>query len=175
MTLWTAADAAAAPLGGGGSGAAAGSDKDKKGKGKGKRGRGMLFENRSDFDGRGVLILGPSGAGKSGLALQLMALGARLVADDRTRLNPRAGRLIARAPSAIAGRIEARGLGILAADALQEAPVTLIVDPGQTETDRLPPERRLILLGCTVPLCHGSSSGHFPAAIVQYLRAGRIA
>ncbi len=127
------------------------------------------------LDGRGVLILGPSGAGKSGLALQLMALGARLVADDRTRLNPRAGRLIARAPSAIAGRIEARGLGILAADALQEAPVTLIVDLGQTETDRLPPERRLILLGCTVPLCHGSSSGHFPAAIVQYLRAGRIA
>ena len=32
--------------------------------------------------GRGVLILGPSGAGKSSLALQLMALGADLVADD---------------------------------------------------------------------------------------------
>ncbi|MDX5349528.1 MAG: serine kinase, partial [Paracoccaceae bacterium] len=34
-------------------------------------------------DGRGLLILGPSGAGKSSLALRLIALGARLVADDR--------------------------------------------------------------------------------------------
>ncbi|KDB02642.1 HPr kinase [Defluviimonas sp. 20V17] len=127
------------------------------------------------LDGRGVLILGPSGAGKSGLALQLMALGARLVADDRTRLSARAGSLIARAPAAIAGRIEARGLGILAADAVGEAVVALAVDLGQTETDRLPPDRRLTLMGCTVPLCHGISSGHFPAAIVQYLRAGRIA
>ena len=32
--------------------------------------------------GRGLLILGPSGSGKSTLALQLMAVGARLVADD---------------------------------------------------------------------------------------------
>lgn len=127
------------------------------------------------LDGRGVLILGPSGAGKSGLALQLMALGARLVADDRTRLGLRAGDLIARAPAAIAGRIEARGLGILAASALDEATIALAVDLGQTETDRLPPDRRLTLLGCSIPLCHGSSSSHFPAAIMQYLRAGRIA
>lgn len=126
-------------------------------------------------DGRGVLILGPSGAGKSGLALQLMGLGARLVADDRTRLSARGGRLIARAPAAIAGRIEARGVGILAADALDEAPVALAVDLGQAETDRLPPERRFTALGVTVPLCHGPSTGHFPAAILQYLRAGRIA
>ena len=39
---------------------------------------------RGASDGRGLLILGPSGAGKSALALQLIALGARLVADDRT-------------------------------------------------------------------------------------------
>ncbi|MGB4827750.1 MAG: serine kinase, partial [Paracoccaceae bacterium] len=36
--------------------------------------------------GRAVLVTGPSGAGKSALALQLMALGARLVADDRTEI-----------------------------------------------------------------------------------------
>ncbi|MDA3887407.1 MAG: serine kinase, partial [Allgaiera sp.] len=66
----------------------------------GPEGESILHASCVALDGRGVLILGPSGAGKSGLALQLMALGARLVADDRTRLNPRAGRLIARAPSA---------------------------------------------------------------------------
>ncbi|MEO1532556.1 MAG: serine kinase, partial [Pseudomonadota bacterium] len=32
---------------------------------------------------RGLLILGPSGAGKTRLALELVALGAELVADDR--------------------------------------------------------------------------------------------
>ena len=40
-------------------------------------------------DGRGLLILGPSGSGKSALALQLIALGAQLVADDRTRVSRR--------------------------------------------------------------------------------------
>ena len=38
------------------------------------------------WQGRGALILGRSGAGKSALALQLMALGADLVSDDRTEL-----------------------------------------------------------------------------------------
>jgi serine kinase of HPr protein (carbohydrate metabolism regulator) len=62
----------------------------------------------------GIVILGPSGAGKSTLALRLIATGAQLVADDRTIVLAHAGRLYARAPRRIAGRIEARGLGILA-------------------------------------------------------------
>lgn len=138
-------------------------------------GETILHASCVALDARGVLILGPSGAGKSALALQLMALGARLVADDRTRLSARAGRLIARAPAAIRGRIEARGIGILAADALETATVALAVDLGHTETERLPPERAFTALGVTVPLCHGPSTGHFPAAVLQYLRAGRIA
>jgi len=36
--------------------------------------------------GRGLMIEGPSGSGKSALALELMAFGAELVADDRTRV-----------------------------------------------------------------------------------------
>ena len=127
------------------------------------------------LDGRAVLIMGPSGSGKSALALQLMALGARLVSDDRTRLSTEDQSLIARPPASIFGRIEARGVGILAADALDAAPVVLAVDLGQQETDRLPPDREFTALGCIVPLCHGPSTCHFPAAILQYLRAGRIA
>ena len=50
--------------------------------------------------GRALLITGPSGTGKSALALQMMALGADLVADDQTLLQPRAGKLIATAPPA---------------------------------------------------------------------------
>ena len=69
--------------------------------------------------GAALLILGASGRGKSALALGLMAAGATLVADDRTHLHARRRRqLVASAPAAIAGLIEARGIGILKAEAL---------------------------------------------------------
>ena len=122
---------------------------------------------------RAVLILGPSGAGKSALALQLIALGARLVADDRTEVRLREGRLLASAPPAIRGMIEARGVGLLSAPALGEAVLALAVDLGQAETRRLPPARVWEALGCRLPLLHGSTAGHFPAAILLYLRWGR--
>lgn len=66
---------------------------------------------------RGVLILGPSGSGKTTLALALAAAArqrgqnGRIVADDRTILEPLHGRLVARAPDRIAGLAEFHGLG----------------------------------------------------------------
>ena len=63
---------------------------------------------------QGVLLLGESGSGKSDLALRLIDDGARLVADDRTELFLRRGLLCARAPKAIEGLMEVRGLGIVA-------------------------------------------------------------
>ena len=62
------------------------------------------------WEGRAVLIRGASGAGKSSLGLELMAWGCGLVADDRTELWAREGRLMARCPVAIRGLIEARGV-----------------------------------------------------------------
>ena len=47
----------------------------------------------------GVLLLGKSGAGKSDLALRLIALGATLVADDRTELYLWQRKLYARPPA----------------------------------------------------------------------------
>ena len=44
----------------------------------------ILHASCIDIDGRGILILGESGSGKSTLAIQLIALGASLVADDKT-------------------------------------------------------------------------------------------
>ena len=87
--------------------------------------------------GRGLLILGPSGAGKSTLALEMMAFGAGLVADDRTLLRRDGDRIIADSPPAIRGRIEARRVGILNARAVGPVPLVLAVDLGQAETDRL--------------------------------------
>lgn len=124
---------------------------------------------------RGALILGPSGSGKSGLALQLMALGARLVADDRTILTVAEGRLIATCPPALRGRIEARGIGILNAEPVENAAITLAINLGESESDRLPPQRSIVIEGVTIPLVRGSGSAHFPAAVIQLLRAGRFA
>jgi len=124
------------------------------------------------LDGRAVLILGASGAGKSGLALDLMAYGATLVADDRVVLRRQADKVIASAPEPIRGRIEARFVGILNADVVVEAEVALIVDLDQAEGDRLPPHRSKNWLGISLPLLHNSGNSSFPAAILQYLRAG---
>jgi HPr kinase/phosphorylase len=122
--------------------------------------------------GKAVLILGPSGAGKSGLALQLMALGAELVADDRTAVRAAEGQLIASCPPRLSGRIEARFVGILNARPAGPAQVTLVVDMGKVETERLPPAREVRIAEVSLPLLHKVESSHFPAAILQYLKEG---
>lgn len=125
--------------------------------------------------GRAVLIRGASGSGKSGLALQLMALGADLVADDRTRLWRDGAHLMADAPATIRGRIEAREVGILTAPAAGPAPVALVVDMDETESDRLPETRSVTILGADIPLARKSELAHFPAAILTYLCGKRDA
>jgi HPr kinase/phosphorylase len=119
------------------------------------------------------LIFGASGSGKSGLALQLMAFGCELVSDDRTVVAARNGVLLATAPARIRGRIEARGVGLLAAAPAAAARIVLAVDLDRTESDRLPPWRSRTVLGVELPLLHGVESAHFPAAVLQYLKAGR--
>jgi HPr kinase/phosphorylase len=125
------------------------------------------------LDGRGILIFGASGTGKSSLALQLMAYGCRLVSDDRTAVAARGGVVVAAAPEAIRGQIEARGVGILNATPVSASRVTLIVDLDEVEGQRQPPFRTYTLLGVDLPLLHSVESPHFPAAILQYVKEGR--
>lgn len=91
----------------------------------------------------GLLLTGPSGAGKSGLAAALLDRAgatrrfARLVADDRVVLDHRSGRLLARVPPPLAGRLELRGLGIVTVPHLAAARIhahVALVD----EAERLP-------------------------------------
>ena len=104
-------------------------------------------------DGLGVLIRGPSGSGKSDLALLLIDAGARLVADDRCDVAVADGRPVARAPEAIAGLLEVRGLGILRLEALAAAPVGLVVDlVDQDRPERLPEPATTAVAGIPVPL-----------------------
>jgi hypothetical protein len=99
---------------------------------------------------RGVLIEGPSGAGKSDLALRALDQGFRLVADDRVRVWAAEGRLYGRAPDALAGLIEARGLGIVPAAALPLCEIVLLARLGPAE--RIPDPATEAILGVAVPL-----------------------
>lgn len=124
---------------------------------------------------RGLLILGPSGSGKSALAIKLMTMGAALVADDRTELSVEAGHLVARCPAAIRGLIEARGLGLLRAETVEASRIALVADLGQTEGHRLPPHRKITILGCEVNLVLHPQNDHFPQGLMLYLSHGRQA
>ncbi len=131
---------------------------------------GMIHATSVECAGNGVLILGQSGSGKSALALELMAYGASLVADDKTKVTVDEGRLVASAPATIQGKIEARFVGILHARDAGPTPIALVVDMDREEGQRLPPHREIILLGKSLPLLHYSTRRHFPAAILQILK-----
>lgn len=125
------------------------------------------------YGGAAVLILGASGAGKSALALHLLAFGAQLVCDDRVCLSVEDERLIATPAPAISGLIEARGVGLLHSDFCARAPVTLVVDLDQKETERLPQRHHITLCDITLTLLRKPEAPHFAHAILQFLKAGR--
>jgi serine kinase of HPr protein (carbohydrate metabolism regulator) len=103
------------------------------------------------IDGRGVLICGPSGSGKSDLALRLIDRGARLVSDDYTSIRRTGDRLLASAPETIAGRIEVRGIGLVALPAEAGIPVCLVAELDRTP-ERLPDGlARRMLLDVAIP------------------------
>lgn len=126
-----------------------------------------------DFQSKGVLITGRSGQGKSALALQLMAYGAVLVSDDQTEISVKDDRVIARAPAPIQGMIEARGIGLLNAQTLKTSVVEVVVDLEQRETDRLPYIHSTDICGVILPCLYHFDAPHFPAGILQYLKAGK--
>lgn len=117
----------------------------------------------------GLLILGKPGAGKSELALELMAIGAGLVADDQTMLDRDGDKVFLRAPTTIRGLIEMRGVGILRAAPLESAWLLAIVDLDQQETSRLPERRFADVLGVRVPCLLNCASSAFPAGLKQYV------
>lgn len=106
---------------------------------------------------RGVLIAGPSGSGKTLLALALIekmrgaGRFARLVSDDQLFVCAQHGRLLCRAPAAIAGLVELRGLGPTAVEHEAAAAVDLLVRlVPAAEFERLPEAERELLCGCEI-------------------------
>jgi serine kinase of HPr protein (carbohydrate metabolism regulator) len=107
---------------------------------------------RRTADGwRGVLLTGPSGAGKSDLALRLIDAGWRLVVDDYAHVWASGEAVYAAAPETIAGRIEARGLGIVSAAWRPSVRIALVVDCVQAATERLPEPAVETVVGVDLP------------------------
>jgi HPr kinase/phosphorylase len=121
-------------------------------------------------DGVGVLILGPSGAGKSDLALRLLDRGFALVADDVIEFNDG----LARAPKALAGLLEVRGLGIVRlpyVSGVEAKLVILLTD----QSERLPsPERHPALGLPVVRLRSASASAPDRVALALDCALGRV-
>lgn len=114
-----------------------------------------LIARRQDGVWRGALIEGPSGAGKSDLALRALAHGFRLVADDRVLAFAAGDRLYGKAPDTLAGLIEVRGLGVVAAEAALpfcEVAVVIRCVAAPEAVERLPEPRTERIAGMTVPV-----------------------
>ncbi len=101
--------------------------------------------------GRAILVTGPSGAGKSDLALRLIDRGATLVSDDQVELRVQGDVLLAGAPATIAGKIEVRGIGIVAMAYASPMPVALLLDL-MSDPERMPDPRTRDLCGVPVPV-----------------------
>lgn len=103
---------------------------------------------------RGVLIMGPSGSGKSDLALRMIQAGqagCALVSDDYSLLWTSGGLLYVGAPETIEGRMEIRGIGIMATETRRLTRIHLAVLVQSDPIERLPENETTILLGHAIP------------------------
>ena len=119
----------------------------------------------------GLLITGRAGVGKSSLALELMALGASLVADDQVVLTRRPEGLLISAPATLDGKIEARGIGILTCSATP-AWLRIVVDMDHVETGRLPEPMEIAVSGERVRLVRRVEAPAFASMLYVLLKGG---
>lgn len=137
-------------------------------------GRLLVHATAVAIEGGAVLLRGPPGAGKSDLALRLIDGGGALVADDQAALRREGEDIVVRAPSAIAGLLEIRGLGVVRIGrVVRQAPLVLIVDLVRPEAvERMPDGRVEEVLGRAIPLL---ALAPFEASAPAKLRLARRA
>ncbi|MBK6706022.1 MAG: aldolase [Sphingomonadales bacterium] len=100
-------------------------------------GRCLVHATAVALDGRAILLLGPSGSGKSDLALRLIDKGAILVCDDYCDIVDGVDGPQVVAKASIAGKIEIRGVGIVATPHIARAQIAMALHL-DTLPDRMP-------------------------------------
>lgn len=123
--------------------------------------------------GKGIVIRGPSGSGKSRLALALLTDAdcwptrhaeradpravagddaTALISDDRLIVKRDNDRLLAGPPTALAGLIEVRGMGLLSMPWCEGARLDLVIDlKPLAKCDRLPTPQETRIDGVRLP------------------------
>lgn len=129
----------------------------------------------------GLLVTGASGAGKSALVASILTIYAerrrfaRLVADDRVELARFGGKLVGRPHPLLAGRLERRGLGILALPHEPAAVISHAVQLGRL-AERLPSrsEQQTTVLGVTIPALRAVNVDDALARLDAFLAAPAV-
>ena len=110
-----------------------------------------------DINGSGVLIVGRSGSGKSNLAINLIALGSKLVADDQCEIVKKNNRFRVSKPASLPKSIEIRGVGLVSVPMLNETSLDWVVNMDEAETERRPDLRFTKIDGYRVPTVFGKN------------------
>lgn len=80
------------------------------------------------YKDKGILLLGPPGSGKSDLALRLVDLGGKLIADDQTIIESDKVDLFLSCPPEIQSHLEIRGIGIYNAPIIASAKLDIVLN-----------------------------------------------
>ena len=108
-----------------------------------------------DVNGSGVLIVGRSGSGKSSLAINLLALGSKLVADDQCELVMKNNKIRISKPASLPNSVEIRGVGLVSVPMVIETSLDWVVNMDEAETERMPNLRFTEIDGYRVPTVFG--------------------
>ena len=108
-----------------------------------------------DVNGSGILIVGRSGSGKSSLAINLLALGSKLVADDQCELIRKNNGFRISKPASLPKSIEIRGVGLVSVPMVNETSLDWVVNMDEVEKERMPTPRFTEIGGFRVPTVFG--------------------
>jgi len=110
-----------------------------------------------DINGSGVLIVGRSGSGKSSLAINLIALGSTLVADDQCEIVKKNNKLSVFKPTSLPSSIEIRGVGLVSLPMAVETSLDWVVNMDEAETQRMPDTQFTEIDGTRIPTIFGKN------------------
>ena len=110
-----------------------------------------------DVNGSGILIVGRSGSGKSSLAINLLALGSKLVADDQCELVRKNDGFRISKPASLPKSIEIRGVGLVSVPMIVETSLDWVVNMDEAEKERMPALRFTEIDGYKIPTIFGKN------------------